>query len=36
LVERAFDVVVLIYFDVVMRQNPRYWQAVFYVGDLHC
>ncbi len=33
--ERAFDVVVLVYYDVVVRQNLRYGQPVFYVGDLH-
>jgi hypothetical protein len=35
IMERAFDVVVLVYFDVVIRQNLRYGQPVFDVGDLH-
>jgi hypothetical protein len=35
IMERAFDVVVLVQFGVVMRQNLRYGQPFFYVGDLH-
>jgi hypothetical protein len=34
-VERAFDVVVFVNFDVVMCQNPGYGQVFFDVGDLH-
>jgi len=35
LVEWAFYMVVLVYFNVVVRQNHRYGQPVFDVGDLH-
>jgi hypothetical protein len=35
IMKRAFDVVVLVRFGVVMSQNLRYWQPFFYVGDLH-
>jgi hypothetical protein len=36
IMERAFDVVVLVRFCVVMCQNLCYGQPVFDVGDLHC
>jgi hypothetical protein len=35
IMERAFDMVILIYFNAIMRQNLRYRQPVFDVGDLH-